>query len=52
VDLHALGIKQGKVKMYDVLDDEILKFTSRELKEGVVFPVGFHEAKIFYIPKK
>ena len=52
VDLHALGIKRGKVTMYDVLDDEILKFTSRELKEGVVFPVGFHEAKIFYIPKK
>jgi beta-galactosidase len=52
VDLHALGIRSAKIKMYDVLGDEILDFNSRDLKEGVVFPVGYHEARIFYIPKK
>ena len=52
VDLAALGIKMAKVKMFDVLSDEILNFTSRELKEGVVFPVGYHEARIFFIRKK
>ncbi|UCE65826.1 MAG: beta-galactosidase [Candidatus Zixiibacteriota bacterium] len=52
VDLASLGIRAAKIKMYDVLDDGILDFSSRELREGVVFPVGYHEAKIFYIPKK
>jgi hypothetical protein len=52
VDLHALGIRSAKIKMYDVLGDEILDFNSRDLREGVVFPVGYHEARIFYIPKK
>jgi beta-galactosidase len=52
VDLAALGIRSAKVKMYDVLEDGILDFTSRDLREGVVFPVGYREAKIFYIPKK
>lgn len=52
VDLASLGIRSAKIKMYDVLDDGILDFSSRELREGVVFSVGYHEAKIFYIPKK
>jgi len=52
VDLAALGIRSAKIKIYDVLDDGILDFSSKELREGVVFSVGYHEAKIFYIPKK
>ncbi len=52
VDLAALGLRQAKIKMYDVLTDEVLDFTSRQLKEGVVFPVGYHEARILYIRKK
>ncbi len=52
IDLAELGIKQPKVKMYDVLDDEIHAFASKDLKEGIIIPVGYHEAKIFYFPKK
>jgi beta-galactosidase len=52
VDLRPLGIRQAKIKMYDVLGEDILKFTAKQLREGVVFPVGFHDARIYYIPKK
>lgn len=52
VDLPALDYKQAKFKMYDVLDDHTHDLTARELKEGIVFPVGYHEAKIFFIPNK
>jgi beta-galactosidase len=52
VDLHALGLKQSKVKMHDVLDDLTYDLTSKELKEGIVFAVGYHDARIFFIPKK
>jgi beta-galactosidase len=52
VDLQALGLRQAKVKMQDLLDEQTLDFTSRELKEGIVFPVGYHEARIFFIAKK
>lgn len=51
VDLHALGIKHVRVKMYDVLSDEVINVTSKQLKEGIVFPVGYHEARIFFIRK-
>jgi hypothetical protein len=52
VDLAALGLRQAKIKMYDVLSEDVYSFTSRQLKEGVVFPVGYHEARIFFIRKK
>ncbi len=52
VDLPSLGIRSAKLKIYDVLDDHIYDVTSKELKEGLVFPVGYHDARILYIPKK
>ena len=52
VDLAAIGFKAAKFKMYNVLDDQVLDLTSKELKEGIVFAVGYHDARIFYIPKK
>jgi hypothetical protein len=52
VDLAALGLRQAKVKMHDLLDEMTLDFTSKELKEGIVFSVGYHDARIFFIPKK
>jgi len=52
VDLAELGIKMSRIKMFDILGDEELNFSAKELKEGVVFPVGYHEARIFYIRKK
>jgi beta-galactosidase len=52
VDLRPLGIRQAKIKMYDVLGEDVLKFSAKQLREGVVFPVGFHDARIYYIPKK
>jgi beta-galactosidase len=52
IDMHSLGINSAKIKMYDVLDDKELDFTSKELRDGVVMPVGYHEAKIFFVPKK
>jgi len=52
IDLSSLGIKTPKIKMYDILGEDVLNFTSKELKEGVIFPVGYHEARIFYIRKK
>ncbi|HBC46084.1 MAG TPA: hypothetical protein DCZ43_03460 [candidate division Zixibacteria bacterium] len=52
VDLPALGIRAAKVKMYDVLDDHVHDVTAKDLKEGLVFSVGYHDARILYIPKK
>jgi hypothetical protein len=52
VDLPALGLKQSKAKMYDLLDDHVYDLTSKDLKEGIVFAVGYHDARILYIPKK
>ncbi len=52
VDMPALGIRSAKFKMYDVLDDQVFDVTSKDLKEGMVFSVGYHEARILYIPKK
>jgi len=52
VDLQALGFRQAKAKMYDLIDEQTIDYTSRELKEGVVLPVGYHEARMFFIAKK
>jgi hypothetical protein len=52
LDLHALGFRQAKVKMHDLLDELTYDMTSKELKEGIVFAVGYHDARIFFIPKK
>jgi beta-galactosidase len=51
-DLAAMGVKSPKVKMYDVLDDQIYDIQTKEFKEGMVFSVGYHDARILYIPKK
>jgi beta-galactosidase len=52
VDLASIGFKQAKVKMQDVLEDLTYDLTSRELKEGIVFSVGYYDARIFFIPRK
>ena len=52
IDMAALGLKQAKIKMYDVLSDEEFNYTSRELRQGVVFSVGYHDARILYIRRK
>ncbi len=52
IDIAELGVKMAKVKMIDILDEQTFTFTAKELKEGIVFPVRFHEARIFFIPKK
>jgi hypothetical protein len=51
VDLPALGIRSAKIKMHDVLDEQVIMATSKELREGIVFPVRYHEARIFFIPR-
>jgi beta-galactosidase len=52
VDVAALGYRQAKFKMYDTLDEHTYDLTAKELKEGIVFAVGYHDARIFFIPKK
>jgi beta-galactosidase GanA len=53
IDLSMIGFHQAKVTLHDVFDPESkLQTTSLELRDGLIFELGYHDARIYWIPKK
>ena len=53
IGLSQLGFRQAKVVLHDIFNpDEKIKTTSQVLKEGIIFDMGYLDARIYFIPKK
>ncbi len=53
VDLSQCGIRQAKIVLHDIFDMEnVIKTTSQELRDGLIFEMDYLDARVFWIPKK
>ncbi len=53
VDLSQVGFRQAKLKLHDIFNtDNVIKTTSQELRDGIIFEMDYLDARIYWIPKK